>query len=70
MGYTVAAGDLFHTLQFLVGGGQGGFHAGDFTEPAFAVSLSDADREVVAEPTDTRYRNLTPEMVDSAGTAS
>jgi hypothetical protein len=40
----------------------GGFHAGDFTEPAFAVSLSDADREVVAEPTDTTWRHLREEI--------
>jgi len=49
MGHAVAAGDLFHGLEFLAGCGQGGFQPGDLAEPAFAAGFGDAGLEVVAD---------------------
>ena len=45
----VAGGDLLHGLEFVVGGFEGGFQAGDLAEPAFAAGLVDAVLEVVAD---------------------
>jgi hypothetical protein len=55
VGDGVPAGDLLHGLQFLVGGGQGGFQAGDFPELAFALGFGDAGGEVVADLLQARH---------------
>jgi len=49
VGHAVTAGDLFHGLEFLLGGFEGGFQAGDLSEPALAAGLGDAGLEVVAD---------------------
>lgn len=45
----MAGGDLLHGLEFVVGGFEGGFQAGDLAEPAFAAGFGDAGLEVVAD---------------------
>jgi len=49
VGHAVTAGDLFHDLEFLLGGFEGGFQAGDLSEPALAAGTGDAGLEVVAD---------------------
>jgi hypothetical protein len=48
-GDAVAGGDLLHGLEFLLGGFEGGFQAGDLPEPALAAGLGNAGFEVVAD---------------------
>jgi hypothetical protein len=45
----VTVGDLFHGLEFLLCGFEGGFQAGDLSGPALAAGLGDAGLEVVAD---------------------
>ena len=45
----VAVGDPVHSLEFLFGGLEGRFQAGDLAEPAFAPGFGDAGLEVVAD---------------------
>ena len=45
----VAVGDPVHGLEFLVGGLEGRFQAGDLAEPAFAAGFGDAGLEVVTD---------------------
>jgi hypothetical protein len=45
----VAVGDPVHGLEFLFGGLEGRFQAGDLAEPAFAAGFGDAGLEVVAD---------------------
>jgi hypothetical protein len=45
----LAGGDLLHGPEFLLGGLEGGFQAGDLAEPALAAGLGDAGFEVVAD---------------------
>ena len=45
----MAVGDPVHGLEFLFGGLEGRFQAGDLAEPAFAAGFGDAGLEVVAD---------------------
>ena len=49
VGDAVAAGDLVHRVELLLGGLESGFQPGDLAEPAFAAGLGDAGLEVVAD---------------------
>jgi hypothetical protein len=51
----VAGRDLFHGLEFLFGGGQGRFQAGDFAQPALATSFGDAVGEIVVNLLQARH---------------
>ena len=45
----MAASDLVHRVELLLGGLESGFQPGDLAEPAFAAGLGDAGLEVVAD---------------------
>ena len=45
----MAASDLVHRVELLLGGLESGFQPGDLADPAFAAGLGDAGLEVVAD---------------------
>ena len=49
VGDAVAASDLPHRAELLLGGLEGGLQPGDLAEPAFAAGLVDTGLQVVAD---------------------